>query len=291
MARASRLGRMPEFTDALGVEIVYDVHPAEGEPRGVVQLLHGVGEHAGRYGALAAALAAAGFTVYADDHRGHGRTGMKQWGDAAKLGRLGRGGHRAAVDAVWQLTRRIRDENPGLPLVLLGHSWGSFLAQILVNAHPEAYDAVVLSGSALRLPGTLNAGDLNAPWKAEDPTGTAWLSSDAEVGRAFVADPLTTTVPLLKLFGPIDAARLFGRPRRDLGHDIPVLLMVGREDTVGGPRSVHKLAQAYRERSGLEDVTTLVYPGARHEIFNELMQADVRADLLAWLDARIPARS
>ena len=66
--------------------------------------------------------------------------------------------------------------------------------------------------------------------------------------------------------------------------------MVGRDDTVGGPRSVHRLADAYRTRSGLADVTTLVYPDARHEIFNEAMQADVRADLLAWLDARFPAR-
>lgn len=281
---------MPEFIDAHGVAIVYDVHTAQTTPRAVVQLLHGVGEHAGRYEATAAALTAAGFTVYADDHRGHGRTGMTQHGDAGKLGRLGPGGHRAAVAALWQFTQLIRAENPGLPLVLLGHSWGSFLAQILLNDHPEAYDAVVLSGSALRTPGSLNAGDLNAPWKAPDAMGTEWLSSDLSVGRAFLEDPLTTSTPLMKLFGPVDAARLFGRPRKDLGRDIPVLLMVGREDTVGGPRSVHKLAEAYRSRSGLTDVTTLVYPGARHEILNEVMQDDVRADLLAWLDARFPAR-
>jgi len=282
---------MPEFTDAHGVTITYDVHPARTSPRGVVQLLHGVGEHAGRYGALAAALADAGFTVYADDHRGHGRTGMAQWHDPARLGRLGPGGHRAAVEAVWQFTRLIRAENPDLPLVLLGHSWGSFLAQILVNRHPDAYDAVVLSGSALRVPGSLNAGDLNARWKADGAMGTEWLSSDHAVGRAFLDDPLTTTRPLLALFGPLDALRLFGRPRKNLGRDLPLLLMVGAEDSVGGPRSVHRLAAAYRERSGLTDVTTLVYPGARHEIFNETVQADVRADLLAWLDARFPARA
>jgi alpha-beta hydrolase superfamily lysophospholipase len=282
---------MPEFIDAHGIAIVYDVHPADGTPRAVVQLAHGVGEHAGRYGALIDALTADGFTVYADDHRGHGRTGMKQHGgDASKLGTLGPGGHRAAVDAVWRFTQLIRDENPGLPLVLLGHSWGSFLAQILFNDHPEAYDAVVLSGSALRWPGSLNAGALNAPWKAEGAMGTEWLSSDLEVGRAFLTDPLTTTTPLMKLFGPIDAVRLFGRPRKDLRRDIPILLMVGRDDTVGGPKSVHRLADAYRNRSGVTDVTTLVYPGARHEIFNEVVQEQVRGDLLAWLDTRIPLR-
>ncbi|WP_159499870.1 alpha/beta fold hydrolase [Microbacterium sp. 18062] len=282
---------MPELIDAHGVTIFYDVHVARTAPRAVVQLLHGVGEHAGRYAALVDALTAAGYTVYADDHRGHGRTGLGQWNDAARLGRLGPGGHRAAVEAVWQLTQLIRREHPDLPLVLLGHSWGSFLAQILVNRHPEAYDALVLSGSALRMPGTLNAGDLNAPWKAKAAMGTEWLSSDHGVGRAFLDDPLTTSASLLSLFGPIDAARLFGRPRKDLGRDLPLLLMVGRDDTVGGPRSVHRLAAAYRERSGLTDVTTLVYPGARHEIFNEVVQADVRADLLAWLDRRFPARA
>ena len=282
---------MPEFVDAYGIPIVYDVHEADS-PRAVVQLLHGVGEHAGRYGALIEALVADGYTVYADDHRGHGRTGLRQWdGDHGKLGRLGPGGLGAARDAVWTLTQIIRETHPDLPLILLGHSWGSFLAQMLVDRHPDAYDALVLSGSALRWPGDLNSGDLNAPWKHLGGTGMEWLSSVEQVGRDFLADPLTTSTPLLRLFGPIETAKLIGRPRRNLGRDIPTLLMVGRDDTVGGPRSVHLLADAYRNRSGFTDVTTLVYPGARHEIFAEAQQAEVRADLAAWLDARFARRS
>lgn len=281
---------MPEFDDAFGVAIVYDVYPAD-DPRGVVQILHGVGEHAGRYVALAQALAAAGYIVYADDHRGHGRTGIRQHGTPEKLGRLGRGGHPAALDAVWRMTELIRGEHPELPLILLGHSWGSFLAQMLLDRHPDAYDAVVLTGSALRWPGSMNVGDLNAPWKhTVDGSGMEWLASDEQVGRDFVDDPLTTTVPIAKLFGIVDGLRLFGRPRRDLAHDVPVLLMVGRDDSVGGPRSVHRLADAYRNRSGLTDVTTLVYPGVRHEVFHDVSQDEVRADLRAWLDARFPAR-
>ena len=279
-----------EFTDADGIAIVYDVHPAVGDARGVVQLLHGVGEHAGRYGALIAALTGAGFIVYADDHRGHGRTGIRQHGGPEKLGRLGKGGLRAAQAAVWQLTGIIKDDHPDLPLVLLGHSWGSFLAQMLVNDHPEAWDAVILSGSALRTPGSLNAAPLNARWAADDATGLEWLSRDPAVWTSFDEDPLTTDQPLLKLFGPVEAAKLYGRPRKDLGRDIPLLLLVGRDDPVGGPRSVHKLADEYRTRSGLTDITTLVYPDARHEIFNELQQDEVRADILSWLDTRIPPR-
>ena len=279
--------RTAEFIDAFGVAIVYDVYQAAGEARGVVQLLHGVGEHAGRYAAVIEALTAAGFHVYADDHRGHGRTGIRQWGGPDKLGRLGKGGMRAAVDACWGVSEIIREEHSNLPLVLFGHSWGSFLSQKLFNQHPEAYDAVILSGSAYLTPRDLNALPLNAAWDGPDADGLEWLSRDEAVWQAFRDDPLTVETPLLKLFGPIEATRLYGRPRRDLGHDVPVLLLVGRDDPVGGPKSVHKLADAYKNRSGLTDVTTLVYPDARHEILNELQQEQVRGDILAWLDRRI----
>lgn len=282
---------MPEFIDAHGIAIVYDVHPAQTAPRAVVQLLHGVGEHAGRYAATIEALTADGFTVYADDHRGHGRTGMKQHGgDASRLGHLGPGGVPAAVAALWQFTELIRDENPGLPLVLLGHSWGSFMSQMLLNDHPEAYDALILSGTVYRQLGWGNLGELNARWNDPGATGLEWLSSDLAVGEAFAADPLTTATPMRELFGLHGQLRMMGRPRKNTGRDIPVLLMVGRDDPVGGPRSVHKLADAYRTRAGFTDVTTLVYPDARHEIFNEVQQEDVRGDLLAWLDQRFAVR-
>jgi alpha-beta hydrolase superfamily lysophospholipase len=282
---------MQQFTDAHGVEIVYDVHPAEGAPRGVIQLLHGVGEHVGRYAEIIGILTADGFTVYGDDHRGHGRTGMGQHGDAARLGRLGPGGHDAALAACAEVTRIARRENPDLPLILFGHSWGSFLAQMLLNRDPAAYAGLILSGSALLWPGSLNAGDLNAPWKAPGALGVEWLSSDPATGRAFLDDPLTTSTPLLRLFGPLQAAKLYGRPRRDPGVDVPVLLVVGSEDTVGGPRSVHRLAQAYRTRSGFTDVTVQVYPGARHEILLDTVRGDVHADVRAWLDARFPVHA
>lgn len=286
---------MPEYIDAHGIAIVYDVHPAEGRPRGVVQLCHGYGEHAGRYTRLIEDLVARGLTVYADDHRGHGRTGMRQHGDdASRLGRLGPGGLPAAVDALWRFTEIIRDENPDLPLILLAHSWGSFMAQMLLNRHPDAYDLVVLTGTVYRRLGSGNLGDLNERWNAPDASGMEWLSTDDEVVRGFIADPLCTVVPMGKNFGLYGQLQMLGKPRRNLreaaGHDISVLLMVGRDDPVGGPRSVHRLAEAYRKRSGLTDVTTYVYPDARHEIFNEVGQEKVRADLVGWLDARLPAR-
>ncbi|NYD67505.1 alpha/beta fold hydrolase [Agromyces atrinae] len=280
---------MPVFIDDHGVRIHYIVREAEN-PRAIVQLVHGVGEHVGRYGALIDALVADGFSVWADDHRGHGQTGFEQHGgDLTKMGRPGPGGMRAAIDAVDRFTTVIRDENPDLPIVLVGHSWGSFIAQILLNRHPLAYSAVVLSGTAYRMPGSLDSGDLNRKYKTLGTTGAEWLSRDPAVAEAFVADPYTTLTPLAKLFGIGGALALLGRPARDLP-DVPVLIMVGDDDTVGGEASALKLVRSFESRSHLTDVTLIVYADARHEIFNETNQAEVRADLLAWLDARVPSR-
>ena len=277
---------MPSFVDHLGTRIVYDRVAPDGESRGAVHVLHGVGEHSGRDAALLQALAAAGWTAYADDHRGHGRTGLEQHGDLAKLGRLGRGGYRAAVDSAWRMSQIARDETPDGPLVILGHSWGSFLSQQLVNEHPGAYDGVVLVGSALRWPGVLNAAPLNKRWDHPGGKGNEWISEDPAVQDAALADPLTVQRSLLELFGLPNALQLYGLPSKDLP-DIPTLLLVGRDDSVGGPRAVHKLAEAYRTRSGFTDVITRVYDG-RHEILNGYQQESVRADILAWLDARFP---
>ncbi len=283
-----------EFTDTYGVKIVYDKHEGKAPVRGVIQLLHGVGEHAGRYDEVIGKLTDAGFIVYADDHRGHGRTGIQQHeGDASKLGKLGPGGHNATLDAVWQLSEIAHAENPGLPLILLGHSWGSFLAQMLLNEHPEAYSGLILSGSAYRVPGSLSAKPLNARWAGPEAHGLEWLSRDPEVWKQFRDDPLTTEEPMMKLFGVADTLKMFGRPKKGLADAVngtfPILLMVGRDDSVGGAESNHKLAEAYKTRSGFDDVTVFVYPEGRHEIFNEPEREQVFGDLLGWLDQHYPA--
>ena len=280
-------GGVPTYTDDYGVAFEYYVWDVP-RPRAIVQVVHGVGEHAKRYTELVGRLNEAGYTVYADDHRGHGRTGLRQYaGDASRLGRLGPGGLRAAVAGVHQLTGIIRSEHPDLPLVLLGHSWGSFMAQMIVNEHADDYAAVVLTGTAYRWPGYLNGGDLNARHKHLGTTGVEWLSRDPAVAEAFIADPLTTTTPLAKLFGLREAARLFGRPARGLPPDLPLLILVGGDDTVGGERSATMLKNAYARRSGLRNIRLVVYPGARHEVFNETNRAEVFADLIGWLDGQL----
>jgi len=272
------------FVDAHGVEIVYSTWRA-GRPKGIVQLAHGVGEHSLRYEPLAQDLVRSGFTVVANDHRGHGRTGILQWeDDRSKLGRLGPGGLRAAIAAVEQMSTVARADSPGLPLVLLGHSWGSLMAQRIVNTSSESYEGVVLSGSAYRMPGSMNGGDLNKRHAALGPTRFEWLTRDRAVIDAMGVDPLAVEADVIGLFGLADTLRLLGVPRRGIPHDLPMLLQVGSDDPLGGPGSVQRLAQAYRRRGRLSDVTVQVYEGARHEVYNETNRDEVIGHLVEWLD-------
>lgn len=279
------------YVDAQGVTIHYTKWTAD-QPKGVIQLVHGLGEHSGRWHRVAQELLAAGYTVYADDHRGHGRTGMEQYGDdISKLGRLGPGGHRATVDALRKFTGIIRAENPGLRLAAIAQSWGSLMVQIVVNEHPDDWDAVVLTGTAYRTLRHMNSGNLNAKHKGEGTTGNEWLSRDPAVAQAFADDPLTFYANVPKLFGIADGMRLLGRPVKNLARDIPVLIMIGSDDSLGGEESVTRLAAAYAERSGLTDVTVQVYLDARHEVFNETNRDEVVGDLLGWLGSRLRSTS
>jgi len=271
------------FVDADGVSIHFYQWKA-GKPVGVVQLSHGLGEYAARYEQLAQRLVSAGYTVYADDHRGHGQTGLDQWGgDHSKLGSLGVGGLRSTIRSIREFTALIRSETRELPLAIIGQSWGSLMIQIVLNEHPEDYDAVVLTGTAYRTLGHMNSGDLAKSHAVPGGTGYEWLSRDEGVAHAFRDDPLTFKANVPKLFGVVDGLRLLGRPARNLAKDVPVLIQIGSEDSLGGPKSVELLAQAYLTRSKLTDVTAIVYSGARHEVFNETNRDEVIEDTLAWL--------
>jgi alpha-beta hydrolase superfamily lysophospholipase len=274
------------FVDDGGVTNHYYVWKS-GKPKGVVQIVHGLGEYATRYEPLAQALVKAGYAVYAGDYRGHGATGVQQHGgDLTKLGRLGPGGVRAVIRGIRQLRDIAHAEHAGVPMVLIGHSMGSMLGQRMLNENPDAYDAVVFTGTAYRTLRHANSGDLSKRHREPGGTGHEWLSRDPAVAAAFHEDPLTFDAKTAKLFGIVDGLRLLGKPRR-LGRDIPILIMIGSEDPVGGPRSVELLAKAYRKRGGLSDVTVKVYPEARHEVFNETNSDEVVADLVAWLGSHV----
>jgi alpha-beta hydrolase superfamily lysophospholipase len=275
------------YVDAEGITIHYYAWVPQ-HPRAVLQIAHGLGEYASRYEQFAQDLAAAGFAVYADDHRGHGQTGLEQHnGDATRLGRLGPGGLRATIAAIRQFTSIIRQQHPDVPLAVIGQSWGSLMVQKILDHHPGDYDAVILAGTAHRLLGSMNSGQLNAKHKHLGDTGYEWLSRDPAVSKAFQDDPLTFYADVLKLFGVADGLRLFGNTAKPIDKDVPVLIVIGSEDSLGGEKSVRNLANAYLTRSRLTDVEVVVYDGARHDLFNETNRDEVVADIITWLDQRL----
>lgn len=277
------------LTDRHGIEL-FAYEWATEDPVAVVQIAHGVGEYALRYDAFARALVDAGFTVYADDHRGHGKTGTTQWtGQPTKLGKLGPGGLRAAEEGMLQLTAHIREQHSGLPVIMFGHSWGSLMAQRIINRVPRAYDGVILSGTAFRTPTAMESGALNKKWQVDGATGFEWLSRDPEIARAFAADPLCFEADILKLFGVADGLRLYGKPSGKVAADVPILIVSGGEDPLHrGEANLQTLAAAFRT-AGVREVSVKIYPGARHEILNETNREQVTQDLITWLLERFGA--
>jgi alpha-beta hydrolase superfamily lysophospholipase len=277
------------FKDDFGVEIMFYEWPV-AEPKAVIQIAHGLGEHARRYDAMAATLNKAGFSVYADDHRGHGQTGVKQLENKQikRLGNLGPGGMAATYKQVADFSKLIKAENPNRPLVLLGHSWGSFIAQKIINKYSDIYDAVILSGSALTMPGYLATGDFNKVWKKlPGSTGYEWLSRDVEIQNKFVADPLTFLAAAAQVLGIKNSLEMFGKPSKDVRRDLPILVQVGEADPIGGEYSNKALVEAYRKNADIEDIELYVYHECRHEIYNELNKDAIIEDLITWVNQRV----
>lgn len=276
------------FKDNHGVEIVFWEWPV-ADPKAVVQLVHGIGEHSRRYDHVARKLNSLGFAVYSDDHRGHGQTGkgMVEAGITQKQGFLGPGGMDAVLSQVRSLTEIIKSEHPQAKLVMLGHSWGSMLAQRLFDKYSDDLSAFVLSGSSLLIPGIINGGKLNKKWDhLPNANGGEWLSRDLEVGRKFREDPLNFGESFSQIVGLVDTIKLMGRPKKTINPNVPILIQAGSDDALAGERGNVLLANAYRKR-GVDDIVLFIYEGARHEIYNETNKEEVLNDLATWLEAHI----
>jgi alpha-beta hydrolase superfamily lysophospholipase len=251
------------YRSADGTEIAaYRWDPA-GEPRAAVQLTHGMGEH----GASA---------------------------DPERLGDLGKGGWNGLVDDIGLLSARIRSEHPGLPLILLGHSMGSFAVQQYLLDHSEDVDGVALTGTAvidllepaLDLDQPLDLTMFNAPFQPAR-TDYDWLSRDEAVVDAYVADPLCGFgIDSDSAKGMFVGARRLADPAQlaALRSGLPVYIAVGEADPVNGGLSVLTPLTDRLAAAGLTDVTVVTYPEARHEVLNETNSDEVIASLIAWAD-------
>ncbi|MGZ8751443.1 MAG: alpha/beta fold hydrolase [Acidimicrobiia bacterium] len=270
---------MPEaFTVVDEDDVPVSAYRWEGDVpvRGIVHVAHGLGEHALRYERFAHALNAAGYTVTTHDQRAHGRTAEATGG----LGFLGPRGMEGTIDSLHAVTRAVHATAPDIPLFLLGHSWGSMLAQKFVLRWGGELTGLVLSGTTLMEPAFLPPADLNAPF-APAATDYDWLSRDTDEVRKYVDDPLCGFHPDF----PFDEmAFLVGGPTDTVPADLPILIVNGSVDPVGGEAGGTALAEAYRT-VGVRDVTFTSYPDARHELFNEINRDEVVADVIAWLEA------
>jgi alpha-beta hydrolase superfamily lysophospholipase len=259
---------------------------ARGAAKAVVVLSHGAAEHALRYERFARALAAAGYDTFALDQRGHGRS-AKPGG----LGDFGAGGWRALVADIGLLVAHARATRAGVPVVLFGHSMGSFAAQQFCLDRSREIDVLVLSGSTAfdlsRSGGALPAFEPNKPF---EPARTPydWLSRDpAEVDK-YVADPLCGFETQRGRrpgegidFATInDPARLHG-----IRADLPVLLVAGDEDPINAKLAGLQLLERRWRDAGVRRIDTRYYEGGRHEMLNETNRDEVTADVVGWLDA------
>jgi alpha-beta hydrolase superfamily lysophospholipase len=300
-------GELHQLQAADGSRLRYRRWLPDGDVRGTIQLVHGASEHSGRYGRLAAALTAEGLAVYAMDLRGHGRTA-----ESTGIGRYGGGlGVDTVLDDVQALHLVMADEHPGVPRLLLGHSMGSIIALAAaerngadlaglvlsgpIGVAPQLADTVTVLEEAVAAGAADNALDALGPFNERfEPARTRydWLSRDAAEVDQYIADPLSgDEMPLTVAY----AAGVFGLAVRAatpeaiaaLPVGLPVLLLSGQLDPVGGTDAaqVTALAQLLAER-GLP-VEQHVYPDARHEVFNETNRDEVTADLIGWLRQRL----
>jgi alpha-beta hydrolase superfamily lysophospholipase len=238
--------------------------------RYVAIVVHGLGEHTGRYGHVAEALVDSGAAVYAGDHLGHGRSE----------------GERVSIDDMEDLVADVhrvveaaRDEHPGLPVVLIGHSLGGLVGARYGQEHGDGLAALVLSAPVVGGNPDL-LGMVALPEIPDVPIDPAWLSRDPEVGKAYAEDELVWHGPfkretLQAIVASIEQVADGG----DLG-ELPTLWIHGEEDPLV-PISATEPAIERIKGSRLE---ARRYPGARHEILNETNKDEVLADVTAFLD-------
>lgn len=286
--------------------------------RGIVQIVHGMAEHIGRYEPFARFLVEAGFAVCANDHVGHGKTAS----DASDLGHIpfhaaGKNGKRMTgkdilVEDVHALRKRVQAEFPGVPYAVFGHSMGSFVTRVYITRYGDGLRAAVLCGTgqqpralswfgmaatrliaALRgarhrspLVHSLGAGSFSKKLKGAG-TELDWISPERAAVDEYRADPACGQMfsvggyaALTALTGEAVTKKSAARVPKGL----PLLFIAGAQDPVGDfGRGVRAAAARYRA-AGMRTVDEIIYPGMRHEIINRPEGQCVREDVLAWLE-------
>ena len=253
-----------------------------GEPRAIILVVHGLGEHSGRYANLARHCTEHGFAVYACDHYGHGKSD----GLSGHVERFS-----VYLDGVRELLAKVRDEQPALPVFLLGHSLGGLIAAAFLREAQSTFKGCVLSGPAfmtdaappvivLWINRLLSRLAPTLPVTGLDPTG---VSRDPEVVGAYVRDPLVHHGKLTARL----IAEMMAAMNETLDHagevTLPLLIMHGEDDLLTSPAG----SREFYARTAADDKTLKLYPGLYHEIFNEPEKEAVLSDMTDWLEAHL----
>lgn len=284
----------------------------DAEPRAIVQIIHGIAEYIGRYDEFMSFLADNGIIAVGTDHLGHGKSieCEEQTGFFA-------------YDNGWDYV--VRDEEvlrlamhenyPKLPIIVFGHSMGSFMTRTLLIRYPDAFNAAIISGTgnqgAALVNGGLFMGNLVTGLRGahhyskflnnlafgsynkiyDNPkTEYDWLSRDEANVQKYIDDPLCGFIPSCSLFRDMMTGVKFITNKKNLtamNKDMPVYFMSGDMDPVGEcGKGVQKAYNNFLE-AGMKDVSIKLYPGGRHEMLNEINKDEVYADILAWLNSKI----
>lgn len=283
----------------------------DGEPIGVVQIVHGIAEYVERYEDFAHFLTWLGYLVVAEDHMGHGKSICEE----SPQGYFN-GGWDAAVEDTYRLLTDTQKEFPGIPYILFGHSMGSFMARTILAKHPDSGIAAAIICGTGWLPGAVvssgklmtslvcrRIGERNPSKKlhglvfggynrkVERPrTAFDWLSRDKRVVDAYEADPLCGFVPAAGLLRDMMDGILYIQDEKNLANmrkDLPVYFIAGGDDPVGGyGDGVRRAAEEFK-RHGMEHVSLRIWPLCRHEIHNEINKEEIYEDMKDWIESVI----
>jgi alpha-beta hydrolase superfamily lysophospholipase len=298
------------------VTIFYYKWPANKNTplKGVIQISHGVGEHAGRYQPIAKILQREGYEVYANDHRIHGKSAKND----AFLGFYdGDDYFSDALNDMRHLTDIIKKEHPNKKIILFGHSMGSLLSREYATKYGGDLEALILSGTANFMKGLGSFGLLSAQFLGKlngkhrsneflknlfftqfnkkfkpNRTKVDWISSDENQVDLFEADPLriedfslSVFLDLLKGSKKVNQVSTFKNTPKNL----PLFIFSGDKDPIGEMgKGVKKVKNKY-QKAGINDITLKLYKGGRHEMLNEVNKNEVEQDVINWLNEKIKA--
>jgi alpha-beta hydrolase superfamily lysophospholipase len=278
-------------------------------PKAAVQIIHGMSEHAQRYELFAKSLVDAGFIVYANDHRGHGKTAgnIKNTGYFADSN-----GWNIVLENIQQLKTILIKENPGAPIFIFGHSMGSLLLRNFIFKYPENIQGIILSGTSYtspiliklgrtiakiqrffkgkkyksRLLDSLSFGNFNKKFKPVK-TPFDWLSKDKIEVEKYIKDDYCgfccSTQFYIDLFNGIQNIQKKLNIKQ-IPENLPIFIIAGTNDAVGNYTKGTIKVQKLLIEAGLKNVKLKFYNEARHELTNEIIKYQVFKEIIAWIE-------